>query len=493
MMNGNDFSDGNALYAAFTAHDVRFDGRVYVCVSSTGIYCRPVCRVRMPKQANCTFQPSAAAAEAAGFRPCLKCRPELAPGFSPADAAGRLARMAALVIEEDCLTDDGVAGLADRLGVTDRHVRRVFSREYGVAPVQYLQTRRLLLAKSLLADTDLPATHIAFAAGFGSIRRFNDAFKKHDRMPPTAVRKQGRADTATRKDAVTLYLGYRPPYDWPTLLAFLESRAIPGVECVADGEYRRAVRLESGGLAHSGWLSVTLAEKRNALAVTIASSLLPVLAKVLARVRHLFDLDSDPAAIYSALSCMNEFKPRLCRAGTRLPGCFDPFEMAVRAVLGQQITVKAARTLAGRVAQTFGNPVATPFANVDRTFPSPADICKLEGAAESHLGPIGVIAARSRSIRALAEAMIAGEIPLTPSSDAEDQMRKLLVLPGFGPWTVEYLAMRALGWPDAFPHTDYGVKKAMDDRGAKEILAIAEAWRPWRSYATFNLWNSLQS
>lgn len=478
-------------YAALKARDVRFDGRFFVGISSTGIYCRPVCRVRMPKKENCSFYLSAAAAEAAGFRPCLKCRPELAPGLAPVDALSGLARKAALMIETDGLSGSGLSGLADALGITDRHLRRAFGAEFGVSPVQYLQTRRLLLAKNLLTDTDLPVIDVALAAGFGSLRRFNDLFKTRYRLSPTALRRQAPKPRTRTGDQITLRLGYRPPYEWDKMLAFLGGRTIGGVEAVAEGEYRRTVVVSGDGREHYGWISVGHAPEKNALNVTMALSLLPVLAQVLARVRSLFDLHCNPAEIYECLSAMNEIKPGLCVMGTRLPGCFDPFEMSVRAILGQQITVKAARTLATRLAAAFGREIGASPSGLTHIFPTPERIASLEGEMADHLGPLGIIGSRARSIQALARALTSGEIELSPTADEAEQRRKLLALPGFGPWTVEYLAMRALSRPDAFPHTDYGIKKALEKMTAGEILATAEKWRPWRAYAAINLWNSL--
>lgn len=482
--------DPRACYAALRAHDARFDGRFFVGVSSTGIYCRPVCRVKLPKEENCTFFVSAAAAEAAGYRPCLKCRPELAPGLTPEDAPARLARKAALLIEEDYLADDKISGLAERLGITDRHLRRVFFAEYGVSPGQYLQTRRLLLAKSLLTDTLLSVTEVALIAGFGSIRRFNVVFKENYRLTPSKLRQAGKNSPAN-DGGITLSIGYRPPYAWDKLISFLDGRAIPGVESVEDGAYRRTVALPKGDTVYRGWIIVTNKPKQNALAVTVAPSLLPVLARVLTRVRHLFDVDCHPAEICGKLRVMDEIAPDMCVPGMRLPGCFDPFEMAVRAILGQQVTVKAARTLAMRFAAAFGAAIDTPFAALKFTFPAPEVISRLEIPVENHLGPLGITGARSRSIFALAEALVTRSITFAPGTDPEKEMEKLLELPGFGPWTVQYVGMRALGWPDAFPHTDYGVKKALAGMSPREILDLSQAWRPWRSYATINLWNSL--
>ena len=480
-----------SYYEAFKAHDARFDGRIFIGVSSTGIYCRPVCRVKTPKLENCSFHISAAAAEAAGFRPCLKCRPELAPGLAPVDAASRLARQAALLMQNNDYSENGLATLAQCLGVTSRHLRRVFAAEYGVSPIQYQQTRRLLLAKQLLADTRLSVTQVAYSAGFGSLRRFNELFKTRYRLNPTTFRRTKGIAAEKPDDGLTLRLDYRPPYQWDKMLNFLASRTITGVESVADGAYRRTVALADAEKTHRGWISVKGAGS-TALALTVSPSLLPVLAKIMARVRHLFDLDCDPVLIGEKLSVMNDFKPGLCpKEACRVPGCFEPFEMAVRAIVGQQVTVKAARTLADRLAEKFGSPLETPFADLNRSFPEPTIINNLSGLIENNFGPLGIIATRARSIKILASAMVEGRLTLSPTANPEVEMKNLLDLPGFGPWTVQYLAMRALNWPDAFPHTDYGVKKALGLSSPAEILRLAEQWRPWRSYATIMLWNSL--
>lgn len=483
--------DVKACYAAMRAHDSRFDGRFFCGVSSTRIYCRPVCRVKLPREENCSFFASAAAAEAAGYRPCLKCRPELAPGPAPVDAVARLARTAALILEEDLLTDRTIPDLAAMLGITDRHLRRVFHAEYGVSPVQYLQTKRLLLAKNLLTDTQLSVTDVAMTAGFGSIRRFNDLFKTRYRLAPGRFRNRGTYP-GQDDEGITLSLEYRPPYAWNELLSFLAARAIPGVESVVEGAYRRTVAVKKGDTVHYGWISVTQSSRRNALAVTVGPTLVAVLPQVLARTRHLFDIDCNPLSIQETLATMNSLGPDICVAGIRLPGCFDPFEMSVRAVLGQQVTVKAARTLATRLAAALGTKTDTPFEELAFAFPLPHEICALEGPIEDRLGPLGITGARARSIRALAEALRMGSITLSPHADPGNEMKKLLELAGFGPWTVHYIAMRALGWPDAFPHTDHGLKRALAGMSPEEMLTLAHTWSPWRSYATITLWHSLE-
>ena len=483
--------DSTGLYAAYKAKDTRFDGRFFVGISSTGIYCRPVCRARQPKAENCTFYPTAAEAEQAGYRPCLLCRPELAPGSSITDATAVLVRRAGRMLEENCGSGESLEELAGRLGCTDRHLRRVFTAEYNVSPVEYLQTCRLLLAKSLLTDTNLSVLDVAMAAGFGSLRRFNDLFKSHYHLSPTALRKRMPEEKKQSTD-ITLSLGYRPPYRYDEILNFLAGRAIPGVEVVRNNEYLRTVcLLNADKKPVYGWIRIGQAPKKNILTVTLSEALLPVLPQVLAKVRHLFDLYCDPEAVYEMLAPMNDIRPGLCVLGTRLPGCFNTFEMAVRAVLGQQITVKAASTLAGRFADTFGAPIKTDIEGLTRVFPSPKEVLALGEPIENHLGPLGIIATRARTIRALAKAFEQGAIDFDIPAEPETEIKKLLTIPGIGNWTAQYIAMRTMEWTDAFLETDAGIRKALKSYSEKELLQIAEAWRPWRSYATINLWNSL--
>lgn len=480
--------DRKTLYAAVKNNDARLDGKFFVGVRTTGIYCRPVCKARTPKEENCTFFATAAEAEGAGFRPCLLCRPELAPGVAPVDAAAALAHRAARRMEEGREGEETLAALARALGVSDRHLRRAFEAEYHVSPVQYRQTCRLLLAKRLLTDTDLPVTEVALAAGFQSLRRFNALFQSRYRMAPTELRKRRKAPAETAGQ-VTLELRYRPPYRWEALLAFLEQRAIPGVEKVEEGAYLRTVGLKSGESLHTGWLKVAHVPEREALSVTVSASLLPVLPQVLSRVRHLFDLYCEPETIYEALKGMNELHPDLCRPGARLPGCFDPFEMSVRAVLGQQITVKGATTLAGRMARALGTPVETGVEGLDRLFPTAGELLALSGPLAEHLGPLGVISARSRTIEGLARVMEEGTVDFDCPAQPREEAEKLLALPGVGPWTAQYIAMRTMGWADAFPGTDLGIVKALAPRSKREIEELARSWRPWRAYAAINLWN----
>ena len=475
--------DPHTCYRALKSRDARFDGRFFVAVSSTRIYCRPVCTVKPPRRENCRFYPSAAAAESGGYRPGLRCRPELAPGNASVDATSRLAQAAAGLIEDRALDAEGLDTVAARLGITDRHLRRAFGTEFGVSPVEYAQTQRLLLAKRLLTDTTLPVTEIAFASGFGSLRRFNALFKQRYRLQPGQLRKQMRGAAATATDALSFELSFRPPYDWPAVSAFLGARAVAGVEALEGGRYRRTVRVAQDGKEHFGWLEVGLSPKKPALRVAVSASLARVLPPVLSRVKALMDLSCHPVEVAQALGTLARPHP-----GMRVPGAFDGFEVAVRAILGQQVTVAAARTVAGRFAEAFGDPLDTPFESLRRVFPAAERISALPYGSIARLGMPG---ARARTILALARAVAEGGLVLMPNADIEATLDKLRALPGVGEWTAQYIAMRALAWPDAFPHTDLGVMKALGVKDAKQVLAAGEAWRPWRAYAVMHLWNSL--
>lgn len=478
------------LYSAFKAKDARFDGRFVVAISSTKIYCRPICKAKLPKPENCNFYLTPAEAEQAGYRPCLLCRPELAPGLARIDSVTNLAYRTARMLEENCGDDKSLEEVAKRLGYTDRHLRRAFMAEYKVSPIEYLQTCRLLLAKNLLTDTSLSVLDVAMAAGFGSIRRFNELLKKQYNLSPTDLRKRAR-ENKKEKGEVTVALGYRPPYDWEKILAFFDGRAITGVEKIKNGEYMRVVQMTtSENKKTHGWLRVGHNPGENALVVTVSESLLPALPQVLTRVRCLFDLYCDSNSVYETLSKMNEIRPGLCVLGTRVPGCFNAFEMSVRAILGQQITVKAASTLATRIAQTYGIPIDTGVEGLTHIFPSPEDFLAMGESIQNNLGQLGVTSTRSNTIYALAKAIVNKEIDFD-SIQPQEEMKKLMAIKGIGSWTANYIAMRAMEWTDAFLETDVGVRNALPSYTSKEMLAMSEAWRPWRSYAVLNLWNSL--
>jgi len=475
--------DSTTCYRALRSRDARFDGRFFVGVTSTRIYCRPVCTVKPPKRENCRFYPSAAAAELGGYRPCLRCRPELAPGNSSIDATTRLAQAAASLIEDGTMNGAGVEGLAARLGVSERHVRRALDAEFGVSPVEFAQTQRLLLAKRLLTDTALPVTEIAFASGFGSLRRFNALFRSRYRLNPRELRRVAPRQQGAAADALRFELSYRPPYDWDGVAAFLAARAVQGVESVEDGRYRRTVRVAAERREHRGWIEVAPSARKPALAVTLSATLAKAAPLVLGRVKALMDLSCHPAEVSRALGALAARRP-----GVRVPGAFDGFEVAVRAILGQQVSVAAARTLAGRFVAAFGEPVETPFHALGFTFPAAADIAERQAR---DIARIGMPLARAQTVLALARAVAQGKLELVPHADIERTLASLRELPGVGEWTAQYIAMRALAWPDAFPHTDLGVMKALKEKRPHQVLAAAEAWRPWRAYAVMHLWRSL--
>ncbi|HWF59787.1 MAG TPA: AlkA N-terminal domain-containing protein [Nitrospira sp.] len=475
--------DSVTCYRALRARDARFDGRFFVAVLSTRIYCRPVCTVKPPKFENCRFYPSAAAAEVAGYRPCLRCRPELAPGNASVDATTRVAQAAASLIEDRALDSDRLIGVASSLGITDRHLRRVFVAEFGVSPVEFAQTQRLLLAKRLLTDTSLPVTEVAFASGFGSLRRFNALFRERYRLQPGQLRRRANDKEMPVTDALSFELSFRPPYDWPAMRTFLGARAVAGVEIFDGLCYRRTVRVASEGKDHLGWVEIGLSPKKPALHVVVSSSLARVLPPLLGRIKALMDLSCNPAEVASVLGELAQRRP-----GMRVPGAFDGFEVAVRAIVGQQVTVVAARTIAGRLAVAIGDPIQTPFETLTTVFPSAA---RVAGVTVGLIAGLGMPAARARTVIALARAVADGDLILTPHADLDATLERLRRLPGVGEWTAQYIAMRALAWPDAFPHTDLGVMKVLKEKSARRVLEAGEAWRPWRAYAVMQLWHSL--
>lgn len=485
--------DADAAYLALKARDVRFDGRLFVGVTSTGIYCRPICRVRLPRRENCRFFETAAQAEAEAFRPCLKCRPEIAPGpglaWSLMDASRTLARQAAGWLDAQAGTGPTprLSALAARLGVSDRHLRRIFQAEHGVTPVQYLQTRRLLTAKQLLTDTRLPVSEVALASGFGSLRRFNAAFVQSYRISPNRLRGQAGRDRLSTDDAVTVRLAYRAPYDTGGLSRFLAQRAIPRIEQVEGLRIRRTLRAGVTGTA-GGWVEAEFTPERSQVRLRFAGALATATASLLAGTRRWLDLDATPEAIDGALRSLPG------PPGLRLPGSLDAFELAVRAVLGQQVTVAGACTLACRLVERYGSPITTPWPDIDRAFPSPQ---VLAAAEDSDIAALGIVRRRAHAIRALAGAWPGIEPHLLPHRQPDELVAALCELPGIGAWTAHYIAMRALGWPDAFLPHDVALHKAMrlhcGCASPREAEAIAQTWRPWRAYAVLRLWNTLEN
>ncbi len=460
--------DPESCYRAIETRDARFDGQFFTGVITTGIYCRPICPVRPPKPENCRYYPSAAAAQEAGFRPCLRCRPEVSPGL-PAWIGTSATVTRALRLIEDGVVDDGsVEDLATRLGVGDRHLRRLFLEHVGATPMAVALNRRVLFAKKLLTETSLPVAEIAFAAGFGSLRRFNDAIQKVYARSPRDLRKRTLEESA--KGPLTLRLGYRPPYDWDALLRFLSARAIPGVECVRDGIYQRTIRLGES----RGRFQVRHLAELHSVEVEIAIDQLTDLRVIVERVRRLFDLRANAMEIARHLQ---ESDPSLdYNPATRVPGCWDPFELCVRAILGQQVTVAGATTLAGRIVQKYGEPFDGAF-----LFPTAKILRRADFAG------VGLTTKRAETLRAIAGAFDAGAVDL--SKGLEHIERSLCLVEGIGPWTAHYVAMRAANEPDAFPSSDLGLRKSAGNLSQKELEARAEAWRPWRAYAALHLWS----
>lgn len=481
----------DACYLALKTRDARFDGSFFTGVTSTGIYCRPVCGVRTPRRENCRFFTHAAQAEQAGFRPCLRCRPELAPHalhWSIQDASHILAEQAARLLDEPEAWGDeapSIDRLAARLGVSDRHVRRIFEARFGVSPLQYLQTRRLLSAKQLLADTDLPITRIALMSGYASVRRFNAAFVAHYGLNPTQLRREGGARGS---QGICIRLGYRPPYDVAAMLGFFRRRAIASMECVsapdAPPRLARSLRIDARAQTHTGWIGIDFDEARCQARLTVSDSLCEALPQVIRRVRAMLDLDADPHAVNAVLHASFP-----AGDGLRVPGAADGFELAVRAVLGQQVTVAAAHTFAHRLVQHFGEPLASGHAGLTRLFPTPA---ALAAATDEVMQGLGIVRQRQAAIRALARAVVEGGLRLHAGVDVAATIDALKTLPGIGDWTAQYIAMRALRWPDAFPSGDVALQKALGVSGARHparaALAASAAWAPWRSYAVIRAW-----
>lgn len=474
--------DADTCYRALGARDPRFDGVFFVGVTTTGIYCRPICPARTPRRDRIRWFSRAAEAEHEGFRACFRCRPEIAPGLAPVDASARLAAAAADRIAT--LGDASLDRVAEDLGITPRHLRRVVAAELGVSPVELAQSARLALAKQLLHDTSLSLAEIAFSSGFSSVRRFNASFLERFGRPPGALRGEAKSKGAPG-DVIRLRLDARPPFDWTRLLAFLGGRAIDGVESVEGGTYRRTIEIEG----HRGAIRASAEPARAGVLLEVTTTLLPVLRIVVARARRLFDLDAEPGVVAETLRRSPHFRPLVAaRPGLRLPGAFDGFELAVRAVLGQQISVKAARTLASRLVGRLGVDVATPFAGVHKTFPSPRAM--LEAGAQELQG-IGVTASRARYLTGLARAVEDGAVSLEPRpADPEKVVADLVRLDGFGDWTAHYVAMRALSWPDAFPTSDLVLRRRLGGGSLSKTRAEAELIRPYRAYGAIHLWSA---
>ena len=484
-MGGQFEIDEEVFERARLSRDARFDGRFFVGVRTTGIYCRPICPANLPRSENVMFFATAAAASEAGFRPCLRCRPECAPGTPAWAGTSATVQRGLRLIAAGALDDGNVEQLADRLGVTSRHLRRLFTRHVGASPLAVAHTQRLHFAKRLIDQTELPMKDVCVAAGFGSIRRFNDAFRRTYGRPPRELRRNGRERTDAGR-ALNLLLAYREPYGWNRLLDFLAARAIPGVERVVDGRYERTI--EAGG----GHGLIAVRDVGGALSLNVSGVATEGLFGVVQRVRGLFDVDAPIDDVARALSRDEQLGKWLTdNPGVRVPGAWDGWELAVRAILGQQVSVRAATTLAARLVGKYGQRVApgkereTP----DRLFPGP------ERLARARLETLGIIRSRAGSIRDLAHAVMRGDVDFDAGQSVEEFRARLMQVRGIGAWTADYVAMRALKNPDAFPGADLGLLRAFDAASGRrlrqsELEARAEGWRPWRAYAALLAWNA---
>jgi AraC family transcriptional regulator of adaptative response / DNA-3-methyladenine glycosylase II len=482
--------DEERCYRAATSKDPRFDGWFFVGVTTTGIYCRPSCPAMTPKQAHMRFYRTAAAAQGAGHRACKRCRPDATPGSPAWNARADLVGRAMRLIADGVVDRDGVGGLARRLGYSERHLTRQLTDEVGAGPLALARAQRAQTARILIETTAMPFTEVAFAAGFSSIRQFNDTVNAVFATTPSELRSRanrpGRPDRTTPVTAgsIALRLPYREPFDATSLFTFLGARAVPGIEEFVGTTYRRSLRLPNGAA------TVSLTPADGHVACTLRLDDHRDLAAAVQRCRRLLDLDADPAAVAEVLGRSPVLAPLVQSSpGRRAPGAVDGPELAVRAVLGQQVSVTGARTLASRLVQDCGTPLARPDGGLTHLFPEPAAIASLDPSR------LAMPTARKRALAGMCDAVATGKLTIDPGVDRVELETQLVSLPGIGPWTAGYVAMRALGDPDAFLPTDLGIKHALEHLGVpgdpKSAASLAEAWRPWRSYALAHLWASL--
>ncbi len=479
------YTDFELCYKAMGSRDARFDGQFFVAVTTTGVYCRPICPAPMPLAQHVRFYPCAAAAEAAGFRACRRCHPEASPGSPDWNVRADLVARALRLVAEGLIDTEGVDGLARHLAVSPRHLHRELVAEVGVGPLALARTRRAQTARLLIDQTDLPLTTIAFTAGFTSIRQFNETMQASFGCAPSAFRRRMLPEN-TGEGKLTLRLQYRPPFDAPSLLTYLERRAIPGVEEVVNGCYRRTVRLSRS----RGIIELEPIEQTQAVRLRLQLNDLSDLSLLVQQCRYLFDLDAIPAAIADVLAIDPLLAPLVtARPGLRVPGTVSGFELAVRAILGQQVSVAGARTLAERLVAVLGERVDQSQGTLTHFFPTP------EAIVEADLRGLGLTSSRVTALQGLAHAVVAEGLALDRGADREQTIAQLQQIPGVGPWTASYIAMRALGDPDAFPVADLGLQRAFAQQGqisdTRSIERRAQAWRPWRAYGAHHLWASL--
>lgn len=460
------------------SRDARFDGKFFIGVRSSGVYCRPICPARTANEKNVRYFPTAASAAEAGYRPCLRCRPECSPGTPAWLGTPSTVLRALRLIDENMLDEGGMESLAAKLGIGSRHLRRLFLRYLGASPSAVLQTRRLQFAKKLIDETTLPMNQVAIAAGFGCVRRFNAAIRKVYDRTPSHIRTLSREQRQQPQHHYDFRLRYRPPFDWDRMLRFLAARATPGVEAVESGSYKRSILLN--GIA--GTFEVSHDAGTHALGARVQFEDPRALFTIVERIRAMFDLSADWVEIAKSLKRDPSLEERIDAApGLRVPGCWDAFELTVRAILGQQVTVAGATTLAGRLAKAHGRPFAA-GGSLTHLFPRPEEL------AEASLADVSLPKARAETIRAVARAACKGDINFRATADATTFAEQLCEIPGIGRWTAQYVAMRALREPDAYPVADLGLLRALDITSARELEQRSEAWKPWRAYAAMYLW-----
>ncbi len=477
--------DPTICYRALRTRDRRFDGRFFTGITSTGVYCRPICPARTPKKDNCRFFHHAAGAEEAGFRPCLRCRPESSPGTPAWQGASATVSRALRLIDDGALDGGGVDELAGRLGIGARHLRRLFDEHLGVSPLGVAMTRRVHFAKRLLEETNLPILQIAHTSGFRNARRFNAAFRDRFARPPSEIRRDAPRDK--NGGAISLRLSYRPPFAWNSFISYLAPRAIPGVEEVVCGSYRRTIALEGV----EGVLEIVPERNGGHLVLRVPVATAPHLLEIVERVRRLLDLTADPQVIEEQLDSDPALAALKVPRGLRVPGTWDGFELAVRTIINQQVTVRSATTLVGRLVQLLGRKTDE-SGGLGWIFPTPE---KIAGTSSFRIASIGMPEARAETIRALARAVADGQPVLEPAADLRQSLSRLTALDGIGEWSANYIAMRALREPDGFPAGDLGLRKALSESGEplneRALVRMSEFWRPWRAYAAVRLWTAL--
>ncbi|WP_289183450.1 DNA-3-methyladenine glycosylase 2 family protein [uncultured Dubosiella sp.] len=473
----------NSFYEAFKSKDKRLDGKYFMGVSSTGIYCRPVCTAKMPKKENCTFYKSAAEAELNGYRPCLTCRPELAPGNAKVDSSKTILKKALKLIDDGLLEENNLQELSLKLGVSDRHLRRIFKDELNISPIDYIETSRLLLAKNLLTDTKLSILDVAFASGFKSLRRFNASFRDKYKMPPSHFRKE---NNSVKTDTITLKLGYKEPFRYEALLKFLEHRIIPKVEKVENNKYYKTIAIKKGNIYVYGYIIVANNKDKSALEITLSESLVKVLPQVLSVIRNIFDLNSDPYAVYDVLKGANNIIPNCFKIGTRIPGSPNDFEMVVRAIIGQLISVEKATEVLSSFCKKYGKKLETNIDGLEYVFPIPESISSLNNIYDE-LCSLKMTRIKADAIKGMAEILTNEKLSFKGIIDSKETMNKMLKVKGIGKWTVDYVAMRGINETDILLDTDYAIKKIMKIKNIEDVN-IFDKYKPYRTYLTIGLW-----